>query len=120
MKTLKVGIASREAYKRRTLAIAKGEHVPAKGEPKVWFESLGTLSQVLSDQNRDLLKLILQTSPRSLRELAESSGRAASNLSRTLRTMERYGLVHFEKGPNRQLVPHVDYSGVELEMPFQR
>ena len=53
MKTLKVGIASREAYKKRTLAIAMGEYVPAKGEPKIWFESLGTLSQVLSDQNRD-------------------------------------------------------------------
>jgi predicted transcriptional regulator len=79
MKTLKVGIASREVYKKRTLAIAKGEYIPAIDEPKVWFESLGTLSQVLSDQNRDLLKLILQTSPRSLRELAESSGRAASN-----------------------------------------
>jgi predicted transcriptional regulator len=109
MKTLKVGVASREAYKKRTLAIAKGEYVPARG----------TLSQVLSDQNRDLLKLILETSPQSLNELAERSGRATSNLSRTLRTMERYGLVHFEQGPNRQLVPHVNYSGVELEMSFQ-
>jgi predicted transcriptional regulator len=36
-----------------------------------------------------------------------------------LRTMERYGLVYFEQGPNRQLVPHVNYSGVELEMSFQ-
>ena len=120
MKALKVGIASREAYKKRTLAIAKGDYVPVKGEPKVWFESLGTLSQVLSDQNRDLLKLILDTSPQSLNELAEKSGRATSNLSRTLRTMERYGLVHFEQGPNRQLVPYVNYTGVELEMSFQK
>jgi len=119
MNTLRVGIASREVYKKRTLAIAKGEYVPAKGEPKVWFESLGALSQVLSDQNRDLLKLIMETRPQSLTELAESSGRATSNLSRTLRTMERYGLVHFEQGPNRQLVPLVNYTGVELEMSFQ-
>jgi predicted transcriptional regulator len=119
MKTLRVGIASRAAYKKRTLAIAKGEYVPAKNEPRVWFESLGTLSQVLSDQNRDLLKLILETHPQSLSELAERSGRATSNLSRTLRTMERYGLVHFEQGPNRQLVPRVDYAGVELEVSFQ-
>jgi len=27
--------------------------------------------------------------------------------------------VHFKQGPNRQLVPHVNYSGVELEMSFQ-
>jgi len=119
MKTLKVGIASREAFKKRTMAIARGEYVPAKSEPKLWFESLGVLSQVLSDQNRDLLKMILQTEPQSLTELAQRSGRATSNLSRTLRNMEQYGLVHFEQGPNRQLIPRVNYSGVELEMSFQ-
>jgi predicted transcriptional regulator len=119
MNTLKVGIASRETYKKRTMAIARGEYVPKKGEPKVWFESLQSLSQVLSDQNRDLLKLIIQTHPKSLNELAERSGRATSNLSRTLRTMERYGLVDLEEGPNRQLVPKVNYSGVVLEVSFQ-
>jgi predicted transcriptional regulator len=116
---LRVGVLPREAFKKRTIAIAKGELVPAKHEPKVWFESLETLSQVLSDQNRALLKLILQTEPKSVNELAASSGRAASNLSRTLRNMERYGLIHFEQGPNRQLAPRVNYSGVELEMSFQ-
>lgn len=119
MSTLKVGIASRETYKKRTMAIARGEYVPAKGEPKVWFESLQSLSQVLSDQNRDLLKLIIETHPKSLNELAERSGRATSNLSRTLRNMERYGLVALEEGPNRQLVPKVNYSGVALELSFQ-
>ena len=119
MKTLTIGIASKEAYKKRTMAIARGEYIPAKDEPKVWFESLQSLSQVLSDQNRDLLRLILQTHPRSLSELAERSGRATSNLSRTLRNMERYGLVELEEGPNRQLVPKVNYSGVALEMSFQ-
>ena len=38
MKPLKVGIASRDTFKKRTIAIAKGEYVPAKDEPKVWFE----------------------------------------------------------------------------------
>lgn len=61
MKVLKVGIAPREAYKKRTMSIAKGEYVPSQGEPKVWFESLSTLAQVLSDQNRALLKRILET-----------------------------------------------------------
>ncbi len=119
MKTLRVGIASREGYRNRTIAIAKGEYVPSRDEPKVWFESVGTLSQVLSEQNRDLLGLILQTHPRSLSELAERSGRATSNLSRTLRKMEQYGLVRLEQGPGRQLVPRVNYSRVELELPFQ-
>ncbi len=119
MKPLRVGIISKEEYKARTLAIARGEYVPTKDEPKVWFESLYSMSQVLSDQNRALLKLIIETHPQSLGELAERSGRATSNLSRTLKNMERYGLVHFEEGPNRQLAPRVNYSGVELEMSFQ-
>ena len=72
-------ITSREAYKNRTLAIAKGGCVPAKNDPKALFESLATLFQVLSGQNRDLLKLILKTRPRSLHELAEISGRAPSS-----------------------------------------
>jgi predicted transcriptional regulator len=74
---------------------------------------------VLSDKNRALLALIMETQPQSLTELAEKSGRAKSNLSRTLKTMERYGLVHFEEGPGRQIAPRVNYSGVELEMRFQ-
>lgn len=119
MKTLKIGIASPEAYKRRTLAIAKGKHHPAKGEPKIWFDSLGTLSQVLSDQNRSLLRLILEKQPQSLQELAKASGRAPSNLSRTLRTMERYGLVDLEPGPNRQLIPRVPWSALEFTVSFQ-
>jgi predicted transcriptional regulator len=119
MTTLKVGIATLEQYKSRTMAIARGEYVPAPDEPKVWFQSLETLSQVLSDRNRALLALIVKTRPKSLTELAETTGRAKSNLSRTLRTMERYGLVHFEEGPGRQIAPRVNYSGVELEMMFR-
>ena len=45
---------------------------------------------------------------------------AASPLSRTLKNMERYGLVRFEQGPGRQLAPRVNYSGVALEMSFSR
>lgn len=119
MKTLKIGIVPRESYRKRTLAIARGRYVAAKDEPKVWFDSLGTLSQVLSDQNRSLLHLILEKQPQSLQELARASGRATSNLSRTLRTMERYGLVQLEPGPNRQLIPRVPWTGVEFTVSFQ-
>jgi predicted transcriptional regulator len=83
---LNVGIASLEQYKARTMAIARGEYVPGPDEPKVWFQSLETPAQVLSDRNRSLLALIAETKPASLSELAECSGRAKSNLSRTLRT----------------------------------
>ena len=55
MKTLRVGIASYEQMKARTLAIARGEYKPAAGEPKVWFRSAESFARVLSDRNRALL-----------------------------------------------------------------
>lgn len=118
MNILKVGIATTEQYKARTMAIARGECVPSPNDPKVWFQSLESFARVLSDKNRQLLTQIAQTQPTSVRELAEKTGRAESNLSRTLKTMESHGLVHFKKGTGRQLIPRVSYSGIELAVSF--
>jgi predicted transcriptional regulator len=120
MKKLKVGITSFAQYRQRTMAIARGEFKPAAGDPKVWFTSIESFARILSDKNRELLALIAETEPDSMSELAEKAGRARSNLSRTLRTMERYGLVRFVKGRGRQLAPRVHYSDIVLDMPLVR
>ena len=44
-KVMKIGIMSREDYKHRTIAIARGEYKPRKNEPKVWFESMESLGR---------------------------------------------------------------------------
>jgi predicted transcriptional regulator len=119
MKTLKVGIATYDQFKARTIAIAKGEYKPQSDEPKIWFTSLESFAKLLSAKNRALLKLIAQTQPGSLQELAEKTGRAKSNLSRTLKTMERYGLVQFEEGHGRNLAPRVNYTDLVLDVPLQ-
>ena len=116
MKTLKVGIASYEAMKARTMAIAKGDLRPRPGDPKVWFTSPESFAKVLSNRNRALLAQIVNTQPTSLHELAASSGRTPGNLSRTLKTMERYGLVRLHKGERGKLRPEVPYRDVQLEM----
>jgi len=118
MKTLKVGIASYEDMKARTMAIARGERKPRRNEPKVWFTSLESFARVLSDHNRALLELIAEQEPDSLAELAELSGRAKSNLSRTLRTLSEYGLVDLEKGHKGRIVPRVPYSDIVLDLPI--
>ncbi len=118
MKTLRVGIASYDEMKARTMAIARGEHEPGKAEPKVWFTSMESFARVLSDRNRALLALIAKAEPGSIAELAVLSGRAKSNLSRTLRTMERYGLVRLKKGNRGKLVPRVAYTDVVLDVPI--
>lgn len=120
MKTLKIGIASYAQYKNRTMAVAHGTLKPTSSSAKVWFTSVESFAKVLSDKNRALLALIAQTEPDSMNELAQTSGRAMSNLSRTLRTMERYGLVRFEKRGGRQLAPRVPYTDIVLDIPLSQ
>lgn len=97
MKKIVFGIATQEAIRARARAIARGERKAAVGEPRIWFTSMRSLAEVLSDDNRALLKLIHEHKPKSLSQLAVLSGRAPSNLSRTLKTMERYGLVELRR-----------------------
>lgn len=116
MKTLEVGIASYEAMKARTLAIAKGEVKPKAGDPKVWFTSPESFAKLLSNRNRALLAHIAEARPTSLQALAESTGRTPGNLSRTLRTMERYGLVRLHRGARGAVRAEVPYRDVRLVM----
>jgi predicted transcriptional regulator len=91
---------SREAYKERTLAIARGEYIPKRNEPKIWFESVKSMAQVLSNENQELLRVIDEQKPRSIKELESATGRKSSNLSRTLKTLARYGIVDLPRSNN--------------------
>ena len=56
-----------------------------------------SVAEVLSDQNRALLKVIRESNPNSMAVLAKITGRQPGNLSRTLKTMSRYGLVDLQR-----------------------
>ncbi|MGH6955135.1 MAG: helix-turn-helix domain-containing protein [Caulobacteraceae bacterium] len=118
MTTLKVGVASYEEMKVRTLAVARGERRVLADEPKVWFTSTESFAKVLSAGNRELLRVIAEKSPTSLDELAALTGKAKSNLSRTLKTMEGYGLVRLERGERGRIAPKVTHERVELDLPL--
>lgn len=113
-KILKIGIISRDDYKKRTIAIARREYKPRKDEPKVWFESIQSMAQVLSSENQKLLRIIKEQKPASLKELALVSGRKRSNLSRTLNTMSRYGIVDLVK-QERSVKPIVKVTDFKVE-----
>jgi predicted transcriptional regulator len=113
-KILRIGIASRDQMKARTIAIARGDYRPSADDPKVWFTSIESLAQVLSTKNALLLEMIRRAHPASIKELAALSGRKESNLSRTLRTMERYKLVRLETS-ERAVIPTVPYDRLVLE-----
>jgi predicted transcriptional regulator len=116
--TLKIGIATYEEMKARTMAVARGQRRIAANEPKVWFTSTESFAKVLSAGNRELLRVIAEKTPGSLDELAHLTGRAKSNLSRTLRTMEGYGLVRLERGERGRVTPKVMHDRVELDLPL--
>ncbi len=120
MTTLKVGIASYEDMKARTMTVARGERRISPDEPKVWFTSTESFAKVLSAGNRDLLRVIVEQAPRSLDELALITGKAKSNLSRTLKTMAGYGLVRLERGERGRITPKVMHDRVELDLPLAR
>jgi predicted transcriptional regulator len=101
MSTVTIGILPQEKIRERVLAIAKGEYKPDPAEPKIWFTSMRSLAEVLSDDNRALLKIIQETHPESISSLAVITGRKPSNLSRTLKTMSNYGLVEMRREKNQ-------------------
>jgi predicted transcriptional regulator len=71
-------------------------------------------------RQRELLHVIAEKAPGSLDELARLTGTAKSNLSRTLRTMEVYGLVRLERGERGRITPKVLHDRVELDLPLTR
>ncbi len=97
MNAIVIGIMPQEQIRARILAIARGDYKPKPGEPKVWFTSMKSLAEVLSDENRALLKVINASQPESITALAAVTGRKPGNLSRTLKTMSHYGIVEMRR-----------------------
>ena len=108
-KKVKVGIATYEQQKRRMLAIARGEYKPSPDEPKIWFSSIESLAQLLNSKNQELLRVIEESKPSSLHELAKLTHRKVSNLSRTMKSLDGFGIVRLEKNGNR-LQPKVQFN----------
>ena len=123
-KSIKVGIMPYREIKARTIAIARGAYKPARDEPRIWFTSLKSLASVLSEDNQALLQAIREHNPESIAELEKITGRASSNMTRTLHMLERYGLVELQavpvegKGGRAPVRPVVLADGVDFELSF--
>lgn len=113
MKKIVIGIMPQNEIRKRVIAIARGKHTPKRNEPKVWFPSMKSVAEVLSDNNRALLRTIAEIQPESMKELADAVGREPSNLSRTLKTMAHYGFVELVK-ENRSVKPVVKATEFEI------
>ena len=95
---IRVGIMPLERVRDYTLAIANGAYKRKPTEPRIWFTSIKSFAAVLSDENRELMRIIHDNQPESIADLEQMTGRKTGSLSRTLRTMANYGLVRLEDG----------------------
>ncbi|RJT40162.1 MarR family transcriptional regulator [Rahnella woolbedingensis] len=92
----RIGVMPETMVRQRMLAILNGSYKPAANEPKIWYNSLASLAQILSLENIALLSLMHEQKPETVTELAALAGRHKSNLSKTLKTLENRGFVKME------------------------
>ena len=110
-----IGIAPREYVHRRMLDIAKGARRRGPDEPRVWFTSAEALARVLSKKNMLLIEAIRSTGPASVTELAERVSRTKTNVLRSLKTLEQFGIVAFEAGEGGRKAPRLNYDDFRVD-----
>ena len=89
----------------------------APGDATVWFPSTESFAQLLRADNRAMLRLIGERAPQSLEELVTLTGRAKSNLSRSLHKLADYGIIRIERR-GRRIVPTLLCDCIELTLPL--
>ncbi|AEH31670.1 Hypothetical transcriptional regulatory protein [Vibrio anguillarum 775] len=93
---VKIGILSEELARKRMIRIAEGKVTSKEPYPQFLFESLAVLSQLLSNENVELLNLIAREKPNSLDELAEMSGRSIKDVTDTFDALSSKGFAYLD------------------------
>ena len=91
MRTLKIGNKGHDRMKARRMPIARGEHKPAKGEPTVWFTSIGSFAKVFSGRIGSCSRRshgISQTCSTNSQNLPGGASRTCSGRRRRCRAMD--------------------------------
>jgi predicted transcriptional regulator len=114
-------IVSHTELRDEMMAVARGERLLPGYAGQQTFESVEALMRLLTPENRQLMALIRDRKPQSIAELAELSGRAAPNLTRTLAKLEAAGLVRMRDGTERRRIPTAIVQRLRVEIdPFSQ
>ena len=99
-------------------AVARGERPAPPDAAMPSFNSVEALVRLLTPQNRKLLAIIRDRKPRSVAELAQMTGRAQPNLTRTLAKLEGAGFIKL-KTVGRRKAPSAAVKKIVVEIdPF--
>ena len=115
-----IKIQGHASLREEMKAVARGEKVAPKGSGGISFDSVEALLRLLTPQNRELLAVIRDKKPQSIAELAKLTGRAQSNLTRTLGKLEAVGFVRM-KNVERCKVPTATVHSFRIKIdPFSQ
>jgi predicted transcriptional regulator len=122
MPTLKITVGERDRLNQRTRrrlkAAQKGEELD-DAQPVLNFGSYAELSRLLSQKNLELLDVIFEHEPESIREAADLVGRDYKQVHWNLSELEDIGIIEFEGGGFGQAKkPVLAYDGLEIDILF--
>jgi predicted transcriptional regulator len=110
------------SLEREMRAVARGARRAPADAAKSSFNSVEAVVRLLTPENRQLLAVIRDRKPGSVAELAQMTGRAQPNLTRTLAKLEAAGLIKVRtvgrrKAPSaavKKILVEIDpYSGLD-------
>jgi len=104
------------SLEREMRTVARGERPAPADAAMPSFNSVDALVRLLTPVNRELLAIIRDRKPQSIAELAQMSGRAQPNLTRTLAKMEAAGFITMEAVGRRRKVPSVAVKKIVVEI----
>ena len=83
------------------------------------FETTDQLARVFTPRAIDLLQVIAQDEPASIREAARLVDRDIKQVSENLERLEEYGIVEFEQ-EGRAMRPVVEYDEIDIQLPLRQ
>jgi predicted transcriptional regulator len=99
-------------------AVARGERKAPADAAEPSFNSVDALIRLLTPEDRRLLALIRDRQPGSVAELAQLTGRAQPNLTRTLAKLEAAGFIRMNP-VGRRKAPSAAIKKIVVEIdPF--
>ena len=122
MPTLKVTVGERDRLDQRTRERIKAAQEGAEladGQPVLNFGSYAELSQLLRPTNLELLEVIAEQDPESIRETATLVDREYNQVHQNLSELSEIGVIDFEGGsPGQAKQPVLTYDGLEIDLSF--
>ena len=111
----RVKVQSLRSLREEMKAVARGARPAPADEGKPSFNSVEAVVRLLTPNNRRLLALIRDRKPGSVAELANLTGRAQPNLTRTLGRLEAAGFISM-KTVGRRKMPSVSIRRIVVEI----